>query len=280
MQTNDKEIVQGLQNAQLLLLKELDRVCELLDISYCLAFGTCLGAARHSGFIPWDDDVDVYMLAEDLNKLDSNRQLFDSDFFLQNQDTDPEYGLMITRLRDSRTTLIEESETDRDINHGIFIDIYPLFFTPRKGIKAKSIEISSMIYRLLLYDKAPKNRGIVMKIGSQLLLKTIHGSRKRTLLNWSYKHMSNCEKKNFVSGLYGNQPKTKFPLNWFFPSVRIKFEDTMIPVPAQYDAYLRYIYGDYMQLPPKEKRVFHHNYVCIDFEKPYKVYKGLYYCKE
>lgn len=130
---NEIDLVRKLQQAQKTILLELDRVCRKLDLPYCLAFGSSLGAVRHHGFIPWDDDIDVYMRIQDLEKLQENADLFNAGYFLQHHESDSEYGLMITRLRNSNTTLIEKTEIDRDINHGIFIDIYPLFNSPKDG---------------------------------------------------------------------------------------------------------------------------------------------------
>ena len=91
-----------------------------------------------------------------LKKLQENADLFNAGYFLQHHESDSEYGLMITRLRNSNTTLIEKTEIDRDINHGIFIDIYPLFNSPKDGWGARKLIIASMVYRLMLYGVCPK----------------------------------------------------------------------------------------------------------------------------
>ena len=275
---NDNELVKKLQDAQLSILKELDRVCGELNLTYCLAFGTALGAVRHKGFIPWDDDIDVYMKIEDLDVLHKNTGLFGEGYFLQNHETDPEFGLMISRLRNSNTTLIENTETDRDINHGIFIDIYPLFNSPKDGAGAKKLVAASMVYRLMLYERVPQNRGTIMKVGSSILLKGVPKKPRKSIIEYCYKIMKSCPRTGFLSSLYGDEANIRYPEGWFFPVQRVPFEDMMVPVEADTDKYLTRTYGDYMQLPPEEKQQFHHNYVCIDFDKPYTEYKGIYYC--
>ena len=277
---NESELVIKLQHAQKTILMELDRVCNKLDLSYCLAFGSSLGAVRHHGFIPWDDDIDVYMRVEDLEKLQANLDLFNDGFFLQHHESDSEYGLMITRLRNSKTTLIERTEVDRDINHGIFIDIYPLFNSPKDGWAAKKLIIASMVYRLMLYGVVPQNRGMVMKIGSTVLLRVIPKKVRQKLIKYSYKIMKSSAHTGYISSLYGDEVNIRYPEKWFFPVKRVPFEDIEVPVEANTDEYLKLTYGDYMQLPPPEKRIFHHGYVYIDFERPYTEFKGKEYCKE
>ena len=271
--------LQQLQKSQMEILKEIDRVCKKHNLTYCLAFGSCLGAVRHQGFIPWDDDIDIYMPIHDFEKLEKHRASFQKEYFLQTHKSDPEYGLMIGRVRNSKTTLIEEAEAHRDINHGIFVDIYPLFPSPNGGIKAKLLIFSSMLYRLLLYDVVPKNRGILMKVGSKILLKSIPKKMKKSIMNKTYQWIRNQKDTGYLSSFYGDEASIKYPKEWFFPAKEIPFEDLQIPVPANTDKYLTLTYGDYMKLPPVEKRKFHHNYLCIDFDKSYLEYKGKLYCK-
>lgn len=274
------ELVKKLQQAQKTILIELDRVCRKLDVTYCLAFGTSLGAIRHKGFIPWDDDIDVYMRVEDLERLQKYSHLFGDGYFLQHHNSDPEFGLMITRLRNSNTTLIEKNEVNRDINHGIFIDIYPLFNSPKNGFGAKKLIVASMVYRLLLYGVVPKNRGTVMKLGSTVLLRIIPKSFRGKIEKKCYRIMKSSPHTGYISSLYGDEANIRYPEKWFFPVRWVTFEDIRVPVEANPDKYLKKTYGDYMKLPPLEKRKFHHGYVYVDFERSYKEFKGKKYCKE
>ena len=274
------KISEKLKTAQINILLELDRVSKKLGLTYCVAFGTAIGAVRHKGFIPWDDDIDVYMTIEDLEQLQNNSDLFNEDFFLQHPESDPEYRLMITRLRNSNTTLIEEKERDRDINHGIFVDIYPLFNCPAGGWAAEKIHIASMLYRLMLYGEPPQNRGQIMKIGSFILLKIIPKGYQKTIKKWAFNKMKSCSKTGYYSYFYGNTQNVTFREDILFPVKWVSFENITVPVEADVDTYLRKIYGDYMKLPPEEERVVHHDYAYIDFDKSYTQYKGIMYCKE
>lgn len=277
---DDTKFAKKLQSEQLKILKELDRVCKKLNLTYVLAFGTSLGARRHKGFIPWDDDIDVYMRIEELEFLQKHSSMFGEGYFLQHNGSDPEYVLMISRLRNSGTTLIERTEVDRDINHGIFIDIYPLFHSPEKGFGARRLVVISMIYRLMLCNRMPRNRGLVMKIGSGILLKIIPEKMKKRLVNRCYKILRNSPETGYLSSLYGDEANIRYPSCCFFPVQWVPFEDGMAPVQADWDLYLKKTYGDYMELPPEENRKFHHDFVYVDFDRPYKEYKGTYYCRK
>lgn len=275
---NDELIAKKMQKAQLRILKETDRVCKLLNINYALSMGTCLGAVRHKGFIPWDDDIDLCMRYSDLKKLQENALLFDSDYFIQCRETDPEYGLMITRVRDNTTTLVESSEVDRDINHGIFIDIYPLYNIHPKGFALKKKVFSSMLCRLFQYRRVPRNRGKLMKAGSYILLHIVPLNMQKKIVNWCYGYICSQGETGYLSYLYGNYPDTVFPENIFFPTSMGMFENIQVPIPARVNEYLSICYEDYMKLPPVESRKFHHEFAYIDFNKSYKNFKGKYYC--
>lgn len=272
---NENADLKALQLCQLDLLRRLDAVCRKNGLTYCLAFGSCLGAVRHGGFIPWDDDVDVYMPAGDFERLKAIAGVFPEPYFLQTLESDPEYGLMIGRLRNSDTTLVEQGESDRRINHGVFIDIYPLFGCPDHGFRKKKMVLASMFYRLFLYGRAPKNRGEVYRIGSAVLLKLTPKKCREAILCRCYRTMSSARAANGLCSLYGDEAKIVYPVEWFFPVREADFEDLRVFVPADCDRYLTATYGDYMKLPPKEKQVFHHTYEKIDTENSYKTYFGM-----
>lgn len=272
--------VKKLQQSQLDILDEIERVCKENGLEYCLAYGTCIGAIRHKGFIPWDDDIDIFMPAADFEKLNKLSESFREPYFLQTRYTDPEYALLITRVRNSNTTLIEDTETFRDINHGIFVDIYPLFDCPDGKIAWKTRIWSAMLYKLLLYGVPPKNRGKLMRVGSKVILAVTPKFIRKPIINRLYKVFSKPCKSNYVSTYYAGTTAKRFSKDWFFPAKIVPFEDKMLPVPNDYDKFLSATYGDYMKLPPMEQQKVHHPFGLIDFDTPYIKYKGEYYCKE
>ena len=279
---NEQEIGRRLKEAQLVLLKELERVCNELGLQYCVTYGTAIGAIRHKGFIPWDDDIDVHMLWEDLEKLEKNADRFGEGFFLQYPGSEPQYDLMIVRLRNSNTTLVEKTEKDLDINQGIFLDIYPLFNCPEKGKRGFRRELrASRLYRLMLYGRAPEKHGWVMRAGGQALLKLIPQRRRKKVRDKCWKILTEAPKTGFRAALFGHTGEAvSIPEKWLFPPERAPFEDTEVWLGPETGKYLEIMYGDFMQLPPEEKRCFHHDYDCIDFEKPYTEYRGIAYCRE
>ena len=126
MKENEIEL-KRLQLVELDILKEFIRVCNELNVKYFLDSGTLLGCIRHGGFIPWDDDIDVSMPREDYEIfLKEGQKLLKNKYFLQTYKTDPEYTMGFAKIRNSETTFIESSVKNLKINHGVYIDIFPL----------------------------------------------------------------------------------------------------------------------------------------------------------
>ena len=96
----------------------------------------------------------------------------------------------------------------------------------------------------------------------------------------AFRMMCRSRMTGYLSSLYGDEANIRYPIEWIFPVKRVPFDDINAPIEANADEYLTRTYGDYMELPPLEKQVFHHDYVCVDFETPYTDYKGVLYCKE
>ncbi|MBR7189908.1 MAG: LicD family protein, partial [Oscillospiraceae bacterium] len=153
-----------LQLMQLKILKEFVRVCQKHGFRFYIMNGTCLGAIRHGGFIPWDDDIDVGMYAEDYDRFIRCGADFGEEFFLQTIETDPGFKTMIARIRLNGTTILEKDFIDADIHHGVFIDVYPLFGYPEEPVRAQMRSWESLLYRMLLMEEAPRNHGKAAKI--------------------------------------------------------------------------------------------------------------------
>jgi len=275
-------VLKRLQEQQMKILREVKRVCEKNNIPFYLAFGSCLGAIRHQGFIPWDDDIDICMHVEDYERFLKCRDDFGDDFFLQTNESDENYGLMIARVRLNGTTLIEKDEQDLDIHHGIFLDVYPLFGCPKGKIRQKIITVQSILYRLLLLDRPPKNKGSLAATISRLILLVIPKGVKKNLKRYLYRCMKRYTNSDIVATLYGMDISLKhittYKREWFAEPRLVPFEGELMPVPTDYHAFLTKRYGDYMKLPPKEKQSSYHTFVFVDTEKHYQIYKGKQYC--
>lgn len=278
------EEIRPLQEKQLSILKELIRICEKNKITYYVVFGTLLGTIRHSGFIPWDDDIDICMPWEDYLKFEEVcKKDLNVEFFLQTRDTDPAARLTYDKLRLNSSTLIVDYVADRDMNHGIDIDIYPLY-NVADGWAARKIQYAmTALYMLLQVEQPPENHGGLMRMGSRIVLFLLPGKARMKLKKYCHAYMAKYEKKKtrFKAFLCGNMCSAtkRYPSEYFEKGIQKTFEDTNVMVPVGYDGYLSSWYGDYMVLPPVEERTAKLEHIVkIDTENPYLSYKGIFYC--
>lgn len=262
-----------LQQVELDIFKSFVSVCETLGIRYYLIAGTLLGAVRHKGFIPWDDDIDVGIPREDYELFISKAQdLLPSHLFLQTYKTDRGYCQAFAKIRNTNTAFIEESVQNTPINHGIYIDIFPLDKCSVNVRYTLPFRLKERVYRL---------RGSCMAKGSKppLMFRLIRLACAPLSLN-PYKSMEKLDKHyqtmpsgdmliNF-GGIYGK--REIMPAEWYGDGALIEFEGMLVSVPCEYDKVLTSLYGDYMTPPPVEKRVTHHHTTVIDTKHSYKQY--------
>lgn len=273
-----------LQDKMLDILKYFAEICEKNDLTYWAGAGTCLGAIRHKGFIPWDDDLDVYMPRDDYEKLWANWNRFstDSKYKLCRTNAEKNYRHRVMQVVDLSTTFINERCKDDDIEHGVYIDIIPMDVVASNPFSRFSQILNTIIYSVYNIQVEPEFHGNgLMEIGTRFLLKAVKNPNKRYRI-WTraQKHMvrKNKEKSQYVDLLtYFKMIFMPMPKAWF-ETIKVPFEDTEINVPVEFDKYLTTFYGDYMELPPVEKRAVQHHTVYIDLNNPYTIYKGKYYC--
>ena len=273
-----QDVLQQMQTCQLNLLKELKKVCDANHLTFYLAFGTCLGAVRHHGFIPWDDDIDVFMRVEDIDKLVKLQNQFPPNLFIQTHEREPEYGLLMTRIRNSSTTLVEADHYDRDINHGVYIDIYPLFYCEENALRMKWMVLKSLLCRLFVYNRPPMNKGKLSTIVAGCLLRIIPAFIKKKTAKVLYDQLIATPKSNYLTIFPDISFGSRYLADWFKKPIYGDFEGEFMPLPTDPHHFLSYVYGDYMQLPPEDQRHIHHNYLFADFDNPYLKYKGIKYC--
>lgn len=266
----------NLQLKILEIVKYFDKFCKDNQIEYYIIYGSCIGAIRHQGFIPWDDDFDVGMTLENYNKFINlcKTKLDNNKYFLQTLDTEPNYYLSFAKLRDITTTLIEEGNKDIPITYGVYIDIFPIVGIP-KGKIARNVQAINRAFALSANLNVINNKFLsnIFKI----ILK-IFG--KKNIIKYCTKQAIKyscltCE--NWCSIFDGDgldiNSTTKTIMG---KPTYVPFEDTMLPVPENYDTYLRHIYGDYMKIPTQEqiKQKEHTAYI-LDLNHSYKEYLQL-----
>lgn len=257
-----------------------DRFCTEHGLTYFLCGGCCIGSIRNQGFVPWDDDVDVFMPREDyetLKRLWKNTpeysiQYTTKDFLTQNQ---------FLTICANQTTFIKTYQKSLDINHGLMLDVLPLDGCPR-GWRRKVQKFNALLYSLFIVGKAPENHGKLVYLGGRVLLGVIRPRMWRyAVWRWCEKQMTRypIEQCDFITELCSgpHYMQNEYPKEFFEKAVRVPFEGYNLPVPVGYDGYLRMAFGDYLQLPPKEKQVCHHEFEFMDMNNSYENYRGVYY---
>ena len=259
--------------------------CKENDLLCYLCGGGAIGTLRHKGFIPWDDDLDFFMPRKDYEKLAQLwPQKADSRYQLSKSNENYiDRNLFIT-IRDTQTTCIKPYQQDLDIPHGLALDVLPLDYYPANGLSRKKQVIAALVYSLFCAQTIPEKHGGIMKWGSQALLALVRSKKLRYKI-WkkAEAEMTKYTKDEsdgiteLCSGPY--YMKKKYPISSFEDALWLPFEETELPIPIGYDAYLKTAFGDYMTPPLVEKQVAHHDAVLVDLEKSYTHYKGEYYGK-
>jgi len=243
-----------LRKAQLIMLemlKEFDAICKKHQLQYWLDSGSLLGAVRHQGFIPWDDDIDLSMPLEDYHQfLKIAKGELSADIFLQTSQTDKTFKFDYIKLRSNKASIVEFHEKDREIDYhqGVFVDIFPMLTLDNNDPNKQQ------------YDTFFKE----IRAVSSVSLHTPDGKDdpvKRAELVASLKQMHRGWQKDNTKVIYGGEmPDVAawFDLADVFPLKMQMFEGQLFPTPNKPSDYLNAIYTfDYRQLPPKDKRTIH-----------------------
>ena len=261
---DEKEQLRKIQIVTNDILDEVVRVCEENNIIYYLAYGTLLGAVCHKGFIPWDDDIDIWMFRDDYDRFVeiANDCLHDG-YFLQNSDTDGCFPVAMSKVRMSGT-FSSENSFGNEGNKGIFIDIFPLDKYPNNREKARKIwkkccRINKLI--VVTFLKSSNHRSSIKNLTiklSQLLL------NRKLLINKLFSIIYRYSKINSTKyGLYTDSPFEFFDFSDLGNDTFMLFANKKYRVPNNYEYILEEIYGDYMKLPPADERK--HHFKDIDF---------------
>ena len=273
MQAGETATLEEHQCALYGLLREFDRVCKALDITYFLFAGTLLGAVRHQGFIPWDDDLDVIMRRKDYERfLNEAPAVLDQERFFLQAEFSEHFPMFFSKLRLNGTTCLERYHPkDPESHQGVYMDIFPC----DNGYSGKFGRYLQFICSKLIIAKGLDARGyttnsnfkkIMMFLGRTLpkepFLKVVQGP-KRT---GAYVH---C----FLGGA-SKMSKSVFPAGYFADSIDLPFEGGRYSAPRQYDALLETLYGDYMEIPSEEQRRCKKHAELVDLNHSYEYHKS------
>lgn len=253
------------------MLKEIDRICKKYEIRYFLVGGSLLGAVRHKGFIPWDDDLDIGMMRDDYEKF---RKVapgeLNEKYAYQSYLNEPDSHYIFDKVRLKDTWFSTKFSNKFDIENGLFIDILVYDKT------SNSPAMQNWHIKWLLFWTQMINMvwsGLKKAHFGYRVFKHIQWLVKIPSLNWYHKRLEHCLKKYdrnpkcvyLLDGVGQNIRKGAFPASWFDELLMVPFEDMILPIPAGYDEYLRHWYGDsYMELLPLEKRFSGHVMARID----------------
>lgn len=252
-------------------LKEIDRICKKHNIKYFLGGGSLLGAIRHHGFIPWDDDADVMMLREDYDKfLKVLPEELPGNLFVQTNENEKTSHFPFTKIRINNTVFSTEfTSRFSDIHNGIFLDVLAQDYTSDNSFIRKLHMHATASARWLVLDKW---RGTPVKADSKFssavanVLKKIFPLRflefVQNKLISLYKNKKNG--KYLFDSMGRNVTRGAFPKEWLDEAVWVDFENIKLPVPKEYDKYLTYLYGDYMNMIPVSQRHVSHDIIQMD----------------
>ena len=269
----DRETTKKVQEKELYILKEIDRVCRLLKINYCVCGGTLLGAVRHGGFIPWDDDIDIIMPRKDFVRFNQEFQKYSGEeFFLQSKKTDPYYFANFTKIRLNGT--IYGNERDKKLKHmGVWVDVFPADIgdAKHKDLLKKHKRISDLFTAYYANRLLSSNqRTIKWKVILILLRPWFARYLEKKAEQYFQKRLEHYDENQdlLFCETCSTYPfeRVVFPYDKCYPFHEIQFSDLQTFSPHDEDFYLQTVYGNYMELPPIDQRVTVHDITIIDLD--------------
>lgn len=270
--------VRDLQLYELDILKEFARVCNENHLKYYLAYGTLLGAIRHKGFIPWDDDIDVYMPIDDYKMLEEacKKSLTDK-YYFQSRDVNCQNFIAWNRIGVKNSTSIDRSLANIHMQWGIGIDIFPLFpysssikIQEKRNKWYRKYNLLSLKY---YHIKTMKNASGLEKI-KKAMHKCIPDSLNLKLCHYYMNKLSTlCDTSDeYVTDYVIEQSDKAMKKEWFGEGIQLPFEDSYFNVPVNYDKVLTAMYGEYKHIPEETGKINHSDNpnVYISFNEPYE----------
>ena len=270
---DNSELLHKIWFVELEILDEIDRVCTENGLRYSLAYGTLLGAVRHGGFIPWDDDIDIMMPREDYEQL---RAIWDKsarkEFILEDDTMFDDYVNNFAKIRKNHTTFLQ-FENERNCSHhtGIFVDIFPGDRVAPKGF-SRTVQFSEFALNLLYNRGYTSGAKGIRGVAERGLLAVVPKRKHSRISNYFGRKSRRWNDNSHAQIVFPNDPtalRRYYSPDLFENMIQVPFQGKKYYAFRDYDAVLRLRYGDYMQLPPAEERVWRHHPIIVDFEKNY-----------
>ncbi|OLR54777.1 hypothetical protein BHK98_00945 [Hornefia porci] len=279
----DGNYMNEIQSVILEIFKCVDGICVRNNIPYFAIGGTCIGAVRHQGFIPWDDDLDIAVPVEYFDAfLEAARRELPEYYSLRTGEETEHYSIVFPKIMDERTTFIEDVEREYpDSYKGVFVDVMPLSGVPENRLmrglfykRVNFVRVMNVIRRFPVsyHDRVWKKiLGAFMVPFKKIIPFDFYERKWYKILK--KRPLSGSEITGFLWEWAGEC--YTFKSRCFIEAATMKFEDTEIRCPALWDEYLQKYFGDYMELPPESNRKRVHKGV-IDLTRPYREYQKLY----
>ena len=257
-----------LKSVELKMLCQIDKACRDNGIKYSITGGTLLGAVRHGGFIPWDDDIDILMLRPEYKKFQKIwREILPEQYIFVDAWNNEDYGLTFGKVLDTSTVMKEETIACNNVPAHVFIDVFPIdktFDDPQK--MSRQFKCARRVKTQLLC----RGNYYFEQTGIKLWLYRLRGMMLRTVpkncfLKCYDENIDNSIKSKKMISLNGTNKieKESFPSYLFDEYIDIDFENCKVMSIKKYDEFLTILYGDYMKLPPEAERIPHHFVVSI-----------------
>ncbi|MCI8554919.1 MAG: LicD family protein [Clostridiales bacterium] len=251
-----------LQEIEMDILREFDALCRRRGLRYFLLGGSALGAVRHGGMIPWDDDIDVGMPRPDYERFcrEAPGEL-PAPLFVQNWHSEPDCLHCFTKIRDGRSLFRESISAALPIHHGVFIDVFPLDGAPAsRGAARRTLQRMKLLKFTLIHRKTDYFR---QRSRAASLFLSAAGVWRRDARTYAAIDRlctrQTCGEAPCIANWHGAwAEKEVVPREVFGEGKEWRFGPLSCPLPADADVYLTSLYGDYRRLPPPEKRVSHH----------------------
>lgn len=243
------------------ILCSFDDFCRQHGIEYILAYGTCLGAVRHGGFIPWDDDIDVAMTRDNYDKLLALWEDTPQYALLCHERCGKKYESPLAKFSDRRTKIIQHNRTEK-IELGLYLDIFVLDRMADEA-SAKQAVATSQVYsrRYLRATRKFKFRSLAnWKNNIRILPAKIYSGKRCVTALERLASRSLSQEGGWMACITFSLGHSLWPAAVFDDAVEIPFNGRLFKIPADYDRYLTIVYGDYMRLPPEDKQRSNHTF--------------------